>query len=161
MARVWLSWARLAELARSAQGGMVPDDSPDVEIVAASSHEPRVLVADDQALTRWALGQALARVGFRVVAVEDRERACGQLYAMRFDAVVMSGSLAGRDMTDVIDGLARFQPETRLVVLCADDGLAGRMARIPGAIVLLKPFEMRALLAAVLGAGDESHLLSA
>jgi DNA-binding NtrC family response regulator len=140
---------------------MVPDDSRGVEIVAASSHEPRVLVAEDQALTRWALGQALARVGFRVVAAEGREEACGHLYAMRFDAVVMSGVLAGRDMTDVIDGLARFQPQTRLIVLCEDDGLAGRMARIPGATVFLKPFEMRALLAAVLGASAEPSLLSA
>lgn len=129
--------------------------------MTVSDHEPRVLVADDQPLTRWALGQALARVGFRVVAVEGREEACGHLYATRFDAVVMSGALAGRDMTDVIDGLARFQPETRLIVLCEDDGLAGRVARIPGATVFLKPFEMRALLAAVLGASEQPSLLSA
>jgi len=140
---------------------MASDDSQGVEIVAASNHEPRVLVADDQPLTRWALGQALARVGFRVVAAESREQTCGHLYATRFDAVVMSGALAGQDMTDVIEGLARFQPETRLIVLCDDDGLAGRVVGIPGTTVFLKPFEMRALLGAVLGAGEQAHLLSA
>jgi len=109
----------------------------------------RVLVADDQPLTRWAVAEALVSRGHHVHTAATRAEACARLFHERFDAVVMACQIDGQDMTDVLRELARYEPAPRLVVLCHGEGADPQPHAASGAAVLAKPFELSALVAAV------------
>ena len=110
----------------------------------------RVLVADDEPLTRWAVAQALAPLGEDVTEVASREDACCKLFGGRFDIVVMASRIEGADMTDVLRQLTKREEPLRLVVLCEDETHSPVLReQLPAARVIDKPFSLEALLAAV------------
>lgn len=114
------------------------------------SNPLRVLVADDQPLTTWAVATALTSRGHEVVTAGSREEACARLLHQRFDVVVMSCRIEDRDMSDVLRGLTHYPSATRLVLLCDADET---MPAPPRGVVLGKPFELTTLLASIDPAG--------
>ena len=69
-------------------------------IVAAPP--PRVLVAEDQPLLRWAMGRALGPLGADVVFAPTYQQACDLLAAGEFAAVVVASPLEGRNVIGLL-----------------------------------------------------------
>lgn len=110
-------------------------------------------MADDEPLSRWAIGQAVAERGGLVSEASSREEVCTRIVGGDLDVVVMACRLGGLDMTDVLSELARHMPSIRLIVLCEDESEPATQGQIPGALVLEKPFSLETLLGAVQATG--------
>ncbi|MBK8980331.1 MAG: sigma-54-dependent Fis family transcriptional regulator [Planctomycetes bacterium] len=81
----------------------------------------RVLVADDEAISRDYLGDALAVLGFDVRCVPDGEAAAQALAEREFDVVVTDLRMPGRDGAAVLR-IAKQQDPDRPVVLVTAHG---------------------------------------
>jgi DNA-binding NtrC family response regulator len=116
---------------------------------------PRVLVAEDQPLLRWAIGRMLSPLGADVVFASTYQQACDLLSNEEFAAVVLASPLEGRHVSALLRDVDRMRPQTRLLALCASDDAEHVQDDIPRAMVFRKPFplsELAAVIAPVLGA---------
>jgi DNA-binding NtrC family response regulator len=110
---------------------------------------PRVLVAEDQPLLRWAIGRALAPIGADVVFASTYQGTCELLAASRFAAVIVACPLQDRSVIELLREVDRSEPETRLLALCEGDSSESVQREVPRATVFQKPFTLSALTAAL------------
>ncbi len=114
----------------------------------------RILLIDDEALTRRTLQLALENAGHSVATAEDADTGLALARTLGFDVVVTDIVMPGRDGLDAIVQLRRERPNLRLVAI-SGSGHAGkvdvlRLARDLGADrTLEKPFLSGSLIAAV------------
>lgn len=73
---------------------------------------PRVLVVEDDVVTREALSRVLIAEGCDVVTAVDGEKAIGCLAQARYDAIILDIVLPKMSGTDVMEYIASTHPET-------------------------------------------------
>lgn len=105
----------------------------------------RALVADGQALTRWALASVLEAERFTVVTATNREEMFGHLLGNAFALVVASCELGHADVSDLIDRVCEYQPDTAMIVLCPGHLTPIDHRRGHEITVLTKPFDTAAI----------------
>ena len=127
-------------------------------VVRAVPPAPRVLVAEDQPLLRWAIGRVLGPLGAEIVFAPTYQHACDLLSTGEFAAVVAASPLDGQSTAGLFRELDRLRPETRLVALCEGDACGPLQHEIPRLTVLQKPFTLSALAAALAPALREPAL---
>ncbi len=102
---------------------------------------PRVLVADDTRLVRWAVGRALRAEGFEVVTASSRDEALGRLVSSRFDLIVLPLSLGHKEIRDVVTAVARHESGTAIILLSSSEEAAD-LAGGAHTAILGKPFSV-------------------
>ena len=115
------------------------------------THSPaRILVVDDNEALRENLAEALVLEGYDVASEPDGEAALRRLEREPFAAVLLDLMMPGLDGREV---LARIRQDLRLEHLrvVITTGYSGSTARagVEADAVLLKPFGVRELLAAI------------
>ena len=79
----------------------------------------RVLVADDDSLSREFLEEALASLELDVVAVEDGEKAISRLWEANFDLVFTDLKMPRADGLDVLEAAKKLEPPVPVVLITA------------------------------------------
>lgn len=103
----------------------------------------KVLVVDDNALTRYTIKALLDKLGHEVVAeAETGEQAMGFFSALKPDVVFLDLILPGKSGVEVLEDLRAADPKARIVVITAVDQheLDRRLADKGVVTVLRKPF---------------------
>jgi CheY-like chemotaxis protein len=113
--------------------------------VVPAPRPPRVLVAEDQPLLRWAIGRMLEPLGAEIVFASTYHAACDLLSAGEFAAVVVASPLEGHSVLGLLRELDRLRPETHLVALCEGEACARLQHEIPRLSLFQKPFTVSAL----------------
>lgn len=108
---------------------------------------PRVLVAEDQPLIRWAIGRTLQRLGFDPVFAASRHEALAQAAESEFALAFVADPLQERDAACVVHAL-KARGTLRVIVL-SESGLAGALPESASLIVVQKPFSLEAVIRAV------------
>lgn len=115
------------------------------------SHRPRVLVADDNAGVRDALGNLLIRSGYEVSTAADGQAAVEVIKDARLDAVLLDLQMPGHDGFETLRYLQEHRrglPVLLLSGLPADE-IQERMHRLPSGLLpplFLKPCDYDQLL---------------
>jgi len=105
----------------------------------------RALVADGQALTRWALKTVLEAERFTVVTAASREEMFGHLLGDAYALVVATCEFGHADVSDLIDRVCEYQRDTAVIVLCAGHLTPIDHRRGHEITVLTKPFDTAAI----------------
>ena len=110
----------------------------------------RLLLVDDEANLRHALGYALRQEGYDVVAAEDGQQALALFRTARPDVVVLDVMLPGLDGFEVCRRLRR-ESDVPILMLTARDTELDRVVglEIGADDYLVKPFSTRELIARV------------
>jgi DNA-binding NtrC family response regulator len=111
-----------------------------------NSARPRVLVLDDEALIRWALGESLRAAGYGVVeaaTVSEAFRLIGDP-ELPLDAACVDLRLPDGSGLAVVESLQRAQPECSTVLMTAyGTPDANQAAKERGALAIVnKPFDL-------------------
>jgi two-component system response regulator MprA len=123
------------------------------------SHEPSVLVVEDDPIFRELLELALTSEGLRIASAENGERATRLLGSSSFDAIVLDL------LMPVMDGLSflRWLREERrsampvLVLTCLDQKKLAVEARVAGATdILVKPVALTKLVSRIRSLGHSA-----
>jgi len=111
----------------------------------------RVLLVDDEPLMRIPLRDALEAAGYRVVAVDQGERAVAQLAAEEFDVAVVDLRLPGMDGLAVLREVRRLGRDLDVIVITAYGTVdrAVEAMKLGARDFLEKPFETATLLGLV------------
>ncbi len=102
----------------------------------------RILIADDAAVLRAALGRMAAAAGHEIVGeARDADETLALAHAVKPEAVVVDGRLPPDGAAPLIARLAELLPRARLIVIAAlDERALVRAARAAGAAgALLRP----------------------
>lgn len=115
----------------------------------------RILVVDDEDLTREALARYLALRGFEVVAAAEFEEGAALLDRRRFDVAILDLSLSGRGRLDGVELVeqARYRwPNLAIVVYSghAEEGLREECLRRGAHAFVAKPTPLPELTEAML-----------
>ena len=113
---------------------------------AGNSHQPCVLIVDDESLVRWSLAETLAARGYQVAEARDAASALSAaLSAPRGIGVVLL-DLYLPDTHDlrVLKALRQMLPDTPVILMTAYGSreLTAEARRFGAFTVLDKPFEM-------------------
>ena len=114
----------------------------------------RILLIEDEEMTRRTLQLALENAGHSVAAVEDGDAGLALDAELTFDVIITDMVMPGRDGAATILELKRRRPDVRVIAI-SGSGVAGRidflkLARQVGAEATFeKPFSHRALVAAI------------
>lgn len=105
---------------------------------------PRVLVVDDDAEMRALLLDVLGRDGYEVVEARDGAEAIVALRAGEFDVILMDKNMPGPSGLDLLPGLRRTCPRSRIIMMTAFGDVPSYVeAAERGAVAyLFKPFRM-------------------
>ena len=115
--------------------------------VAASSG--RILVVDDDPLTRETLVRALQRANYEVVGARGGDEAVGNFERYPFDVVVADTTPPEHRGSDTLAALRQLSPELKVVTVTSRVSL-DREVRSRGATnTLVKPFDYQELLHAI------------
>lgn len=109
------------------------------------SDRTRVLVVDDEPTIRQALGIALRRAGFDVVAVDSGEHAVALLRTNQFDQLVLDLRIPDMRGDVVFELAASLQPHLRYGTVFTTGDLSERARELIdacGSPVLMKPFDL-------------------
>jgi DNA-binding response OmpR family regulator len=120
--------------------------------ISYAGRPPRVLVADDSPEQRWTLRLALSMMGFEVSeAADGRElfwalERSARKRVSEPELVIADVYMPSYNGLDVLGAWAELIPEHPLIVITAfpDEVLARRVADL-GALLLAKPFTLKAL----------------
>jgi two-component system response regulator MprA len=127
----------------------------------AKGSGPKVLIADDDPVTRSLLGQCLKREGFAVVAAADGIEACSAATSERPDLALVDLLLPRRDGYSVLLYLRSRESlrDLPVIILSAESSPEHpEIARTLGAqAYLTKPCDPTALMAAVSAALQEGR----
>ena len=121
----------------------------------------RVLLVEDNALTRHTLKALLARLGHEVVAeAEDGGKAVKYFSEFKPDVVFLDLILPGKSGLEVLEDLRKLDPQARVVVITAvDQDEVDRGLQAKGVqAILRKPFsfdDFKEVLKGLGAAGDE------
>ncbi len=80
----------------------------------------KILVIDDDKLTRWSLGRLLTRAGYRVQGVGFAAEGITQVREARPDLVFLDLRLPDGDGTSVLQVLRTLRPQLPVVMMSAD-----------------------------------------
>ncbi len=113
----------------------------------------RVLIADDNADTRDALGMILGAAGHEVVMAADGEEAVDRYRAQPFDVLVLDLLMPKRDGFETLRILKQEYPDVRVLVISGAWRVAGRDAlayarELGAAVAILKPADASVVLQA-------------
>ncbi len=103
----------------------------------------RVLLVDDNALTRYTIKSLLDKLGHEVVAeAEDGPSAVKYFSELKPDVVFLDLILPGRSGVEVLEDLRAVDPAARVVVVTAvdQDEIDRRLADKGVSAILRKPF---------------------
>ena len=130
--------------------------SENFRIMANISPAIRVLVVDDDPLIRWALSETLRASGCSVAEARDRESALLALLsaAQPFDVVLLDYWLPDCDDLTLLAAIRSIVPRCQVVIMSAHAtaDVAADALRVGAYLVLYKPFEMSAVVPAILQA---------
>jgi CheY-like chemotaxis protein len=129
----------------------LPSVSPDDASVSAPQREPgrvtgseTVLLAEDEAALRDLVGNALRRLGYRVLDAPDgataMERAA--LHQGRIDVLITDVVMPGMTANELTDRLLVLYPAAKVIYMSGypDDAIGDRGVWERGAVFLQKPF---------------------
>ena len=108
-----------------------------------------VLLVEDDALIRTATAEALRDGGHVVIEAASAEEAMATLQTARVEVLVTDIHLPGTSGIELAQRAEAIRPGIRVVVASGDTG--GVAPRLPGALLLTKPYNAERLLAAVRG----------
>ncbi len=118
--------------------------------------EPTLLLADDDAAFRTALGAALGRRGFAVTTAPDAAEAEAAAREQVFEYALVDVRMPGASGIDLVAALRRIDEGTRIVVLTGYGTIANAVEamRAGAADYLTKPVDAAACERALLGRGE-------
>ena len=100
----------------------------------------RILIAEDDPLSRKYLGAWLADIGYEVKLASDGGEALDLLDNSSFDLVLSDIRMPRVDGNVVVSHLRSISPSTPFIILSAYPDDAGDVCRMPKAILMTKPF---------------------
>ncbi len=103
----------------------------------------RILLVDDNALTRYTIKSLLDKLGHEVVAeAEDGAGAVKFFTEMKPDLVFLDLILPGRSGVEILDDLRAVDPAARVVIVTAveQDEIDRRLSKTGVSAILRKPF---------------------
>jgi CheY-like chemotaxis protein len=100
----------------------------------------RILIAEDEGLSRRWLTAWLRDIGYDVSEARDGVEALELLDTARFDLVLSDIRMPRVDGIAVLTHLRSISPETPFIVLSGSPNDADRLSGMLGAIVIPKPF---------------------
>jgi CheY-like chemotaxis protein len=108
---------------------------------------PRILVVEDHAPTRMAMGRLIRQAGADVVTARDGEEALGYLLTQHFDVLLTDLRMPVMDGFELLHHCLKLPDSHRPARIVAISGEydAGVLSRQPVAF-LPKPFDLQALL---------------
>ena len=112
---------------------------------------PSVLVVDDDAEMRALLLDVLRNDGYEVAEAKDGAEAVLALRGRAFDVILMDKNMPGPSGLDLLPGLRRICPRSRIIMMTAFGDVPSYMeAAEKGAVeYLFKPFRMEEMKAAI------------
>jgi CheY-like chemotaxis protein len=117
-----------------------------------AAQQPKVLVAEDEALIREMLVDALEEAGFEVTAVAAAEDALGfAIMDFAFDALVTDIGLDGPlDGFDLAETMREMQPDLAVIYASAASRPDRGFRQVPGSVFVPKPYNVSQLCEVVL-----------
>jgi len=112
----------------------------------------KVLIIDDNALTRYTIKSLLLKLGHEVLGeAEDGESALKAYSELRPEVVFLDLIMPGRSGSEILDDLRALDPKARVVVVTAVEQveLDRRLADKGATAVIRKPFSYEEFKAAV------------
>lgn len=101
---------------------------------SAAIHSCKILIADDEFLIRWSLGQALSQQGYDVFSVEDGKKAIEAAKVHNFDFIITDLYMPELDGWQVLEMTKQTQPPPRVIIITAKGSEEiGRIAKERGA----------------------------
>jgi DNA-binding NtrC family response regulator len=79
----------------------------------------KILIADDEYLIRWSLGQALSQQGYEVFSVEDGKKAIEAVNTQHFDFIITDLIMPESDGWEVLKMTRQAQPPPRVIIITA------------------------------------------
>lgn len=86
---------------------------------SAAIHSCKILIADDEFLIRWSLGQALSQQGYDVFSVEDGKKAIEAAKVHNFDFIITDLYMPELDGWQVLEMTKQTQPPPRVIIITA------------------------------------------
>lgn len=106
-----------------------------------------VLVADDQALIRWAMGRTLETLGFRPVFAASCEEAMAEIDRQPFTMAVLADSIEGQATATLVQALQ--QHGVFRIIMLAESGASVERLQPGPAVVMEKPFSLDSVVSAI------------
>ena len=121
----------------------------------------KILIVDDEVLTRNFLVEALKRKGIDATAVESGEKALKLLQEQSFDMMITDMKMPGLSGMDVLLKIKDLSPRTLVIVMTAFGTIENAVeAMRAGAFhYLIKPFSLESLIANIEKAGQHMALV--
>jgi len=117
-------------------------NSNDAPLIGSKSIQYRILIADDEFLTRWSLAQALSQEGYEVIVVENGKKAIEAAKTQHFDFVITDLVMPELNGWKVLEILQETYPPPRVIIITAHGGEdTERVAKEKGAWAYIeKPY---------------------
>jgi DNA-binding NtrC family response regulator len=112
---------------------------------------PSVLVVDDDPEMRALILDVLQHEGYEVVEAKDGTEAVRALRSRDFDVILMDKNMPGPTGLDLLPGLQRVCPRSRVIMMTAFGDVPSYMEAVEkgAAEYLFKPFRMEEMKAAI------------
>ena len=112
---------------------------------------PSVLVVDDDPEMRALILDVLQQEGYEVVEAKDGAEAVRALRSRDFDIILMDKNMPGPTGLDLLPGLQRVCPHSRVIMMMAFGDVPSYMEAVEkgAAEYLFKPFRMEEMKAAI------------
>ena len=107
----------------------------------------KILIVDDDAGVRTLVRMVLERAGYEVTAARDGCEAIALIAANDFDVVLLDVSMPRLDGIGVVDELRRSNSPVLAHTYLLTGGDAEQLAKLPIRGVIVKPFDIRSLVA--------------
>ena len=119
--------------------------------LTAVVRQPRILVVDDDAEMRALLLDVLRNDGYDVAEAQDGPEAVLALRGREFDVILMDKNMPGPSGLDLLPGLRRIRPLSRVIMMTAFGDVPSYVEAVEKGAVeyLFKPFRMEEMKAAV------------
>lgn len=113
--------------------------------------QARILVVDDEAVTRSTIARGLALLGYQVDEAASGSQAIAKLSRAPYDLMLLDLKMPGMSGVEVMNWLEKAQPDLLVIVLTAHASLESAIAAVQAgaANYLLKPCSIRDIGAAI------------
>jgi DNA-binding NtrC family response regulator len=104
----------------------------------------KVLIVEDEDLTRWSLEKSLSKVGYEVFSCPDGEEGLKVVKGNGFDLVLLDVKLPGLDGISVLEKIKRIESNTQVIMISAHDdvGSVVKAMRLGAHDYISKPFNL-------------------
>jgi response regulator NasT len=109
----------------------------------------RILVIDDDPLTRETLIRTLQRANYRVVGTGDGDEAFALVEQDPFDLVIAGTPPLKRRGLEMLSALRRHSPQLKILAVASHTGLDQTARKFGATHTLVKPFAKKELLRAI------------